>query len=349
MTHRDAESDFGLGGEDYLDRAPLELAPDPAMVAGRRILITGAGGSIGRALLAQIAPLGAGRIGLLDHNDSTLYEAHRAHPETEAFLGSITDRNFLKAVLDRFIPEVVLHCAGYKIVLLVETQVIESCKTNVLATHSLAEAAATKGVRDFVFVSSYEAHEPRNVFGETKRVAELFLAKVAAQYPETHFASIRFSLVLNSTGSASVRFEQLAKAGKTLTVTHPEAERYVCTLAEAARSTLCSVRLGASGGVITLAAGEPMKVLEIAHRINEKYRNSAGTVITGERPGEKILESRLDTADLKPSRVPGLLLTSVTPWREHVHAESAQRLIHALAEYAPNEASAALHQLSALA
>lgn len=340
---------FRSGGEEYLGRPALELAPDPALLAGRRVLITGAGGSIGRALLAQLEPLRPGRIGLLEHNDSALYEAHRAHPETEAFLGSVADQGFVDSVLENFAPDVVLHCAAYKIVPLVEKQAVESCKTNISATVALAEAAAAYGVRDFVFVSSYEAHEPKNVFGHTKRVAELLLSKISGKFPATRFISIRFSLVLNSTGSVSLHFERLARAGEPLTVTDPEAERYMCSLAEAAGSILCSIGLAESGGVITLDAGAPVKVLELAGRINREFNNHAGTVCIGGRPGEKVHESRLATASLEPSRVPNLLLTDVVPWQEQTHAAPAADLASALAEYRPTDAARALERLSELA
>ncbi|GAA1049256.1 polysaccharide biosynthesis protein [Arthrobacter russicus] len=347
--HPANSSNNGTGGEEYLGRPALELAPDPALIADRRILITGAGGSVGRALLAQISSFSPGRVALLEHNDSTLYEAHRSYPEADAFLGSITDQAFVASVLDRFTPDVVLHCAAYKIVPLVQTQVVESCKTNVSAAASLAEAAAVRGVRDFVFVSSYEAHEPKNVFGHTKRVAELMLAKVAGQFPATRFASVRFSLVLNSTGSVSLRFEQLAKAGEPLPVTDPMAERYMCSLAEAAGSILCSIGLAESGAVITLDAGLPLKVVELAGRINQRFNNPAGTVWVEKRPGEKLLESPLASGNLVPSRIPGLLLTSVAPWDQRVHAVPTAELFTALAEYRQEDAAGALRRLSELA
>ncbi|MBQ1443409.1 MAG: polysaccharide biosynthesis protein [Renibacterium sp.] len=348
--HPAHSSHRGLGGEEYLDRPVIELTPDPALIATRRILVTGAGGSIGRALLAQIASLGAGRIGILDQNDATLYEAHRAQPETEAFLGSVADHGFVESVFDRFAPDLVLHSAAYKIVPLVENQLVESCKTNISATASLAEAAAAHGVRDFVFVSSYEAHEPKNVFGRTKRLAELLLTRVAGQFPATRFGSVRFSLVLGSAGSVLQRFEQLARAGKPLPVTDPEAERFLCTLGEAAGAVLSSIGLTETGGVITLDAGTPVKVLALAERINREFKNPAGIVWIGARPGEKLRESPLALgAGLSPSRIPNLLLTDVVPWQAAVHAEPAAELATALAEYRPVDAAQALERLSALA
>lgn len=334
----------------YLGRPALELNPDPASITAQRVLITGAAGSIGRALLNHLLALAPGRIGLLDHHDAALYEAHQAYPEAAVFLGSITDEGFIQSVLASFRPDIVIHCAAVKIVPLLEEQVVTACTTNISATRALAKAAAEHAATNFVFVSSYEAHEPKNVFGHTKRVAELMLTDVAAQYPGTHFVSVRFSLVLDSAGSVSLRFAQLAKAGQPLTVTHPETERYICTLAEAAASILCSMRQGKSGGVLTLDAGKPVKILELARRINENYQNAAGTTLTGERPGEKILESPLGAAaDLTPSSVPGLFLTRTIPWQPQLHAEPAAELTAALAAYAPARAKAALQRLSEIA
>lgn len=315
----------------YLSREKFNLNPDPSKIRNRRILITGAGGSIAKSLISRIATLEPEAIGLVDHNDSTLYEIYnqlkRSGMPATAYLGSINDIHFVGDALRSFMPDLVIHAAAYKIVPLVQEQIIESGKANVLAVERLGNLCGTLGIKDFVFVSSYEAYDPRNVFGYTKRVAEIFLTELSRVYPDTHFASVRFSLVLHSTGSVTLLFERLAKEGQPLTVTHPDAERYICTPDEAACCILGSIGLGDNGSIYTLDMGQPTKIIELAEHIKQEFMSPSEIRVIGTRPGEKILESPINGEfGLKPSDVPGLMLTLAPSWDEKLHRGLREKL-----------------------
>ncbi|HSH81466.1 MAG TPA: polysaccharide biosynthesis protein [Herpetosiphonaceae bacterium] len=318
-----------------MGRPLFSRLPDAATLRGRRFLITGAGGSIARAILRQILPLQPAMVGLLDHHDSALYEVMRtcqaAGCAVTPVLGSVADDHTIADALTSVQPDVIIHAAAYKIVPLVEHQVVAATAVNCCAAHNLFTLAGEAGVSQVVFISSYEAYEPKNVFGLTKRVAELSMAAAARRYPRTDYRAIRYSLVLFSTGSVALLFEQLARQGAPLTITDLDVERYVCTLGEAACATLSCLDTAQSGEILTLDMGHPLKMVELARRIIADTQSQSEIVVTGMRPGDKLHESPLGgELGLTATRVPGLYVTQTPGCPDETFATRYTELFNAI-------------------
>lgn len=310
-----------ISAETLLGRQQFQLLPDPALLAGATVLITGGAGSIGRALCTAARSCAVARVILLDHDDTALAEAERTLGRAEEaiplipLLGDVCDRAQLERIVARFRPDLVVHAAAYKIVPLVERNAASAAIANVIATDILCEVVGKAGVARCVFVSSYEAFEPKNVFGFTKRAAERAVVYQTRRWPKTDYRGIRFSLVLFSRGSVANVFVARATAGLPLPITHPDANRYLCSLEEAACSTLSAISTGRSGDVLTLDMGEPVLVLELARAIIAQCRSSSDIEIVGTRPGEKVAESRLGgEGGLLHTDIPGLLVSRDAPW-----------------------------------
>jgi FlaA1/EpsC-like NDP-sugar epimerase len=287
--------------EDLLGRAP---APGPdedvgAFLRGRRVLVTGAGGSIGAELARQALRFGPAELVLLDHAENGLYfvqrelEAAGAAVPVRAVVGELRDAPGLEALFARFRPEVVLHAAAHKHVPLLEDAPREAVLNNVTGTRLLLEAAERHGAAHFVLISTDKAVHPASVMGATKRVCER-MVRAASRRGRGSYCAVRFGNVLGSEGSVVPLFQRQIERGGPVTVTHPEATRYFMTPAEAVRLVLQAAAMGRGGEVFLLDMGEPVRVADLARQLIRLagLREGEGVeiVYTGLRPGEKLHE-----------------------------------------------------------
>ena len=288
--------------EDLLGRPPVELEESAirAGLEGRVALVTGAGGSIGSELCRQIARYQPAAVVGLDQSEAALYQIDREMRERfprivfRAELGSIQNRRRLEEVFEAHRPHAVYHAAAYKHVPLLEAHLFEAVENNILGTHQVARAAGTGGAETVVLVSSDKAVRPVNIMGATKRMAELVFLGAGQDDPHVRFLAVRFGNVLGSSGSVIPLFRRQIAAGGPVTVTHPEMQRFLMTVAEAAHLVLKSAAMGAGGEVFALNMGEPVRILDLARRMIRLSGLEPDIDIriefSGVRPGEKLRE-----------------------------------------------------------
>ena len=307
--------------EDLLGRKPAQLddAAIGALVAGRTVLVTGAGGSIGQEICRQVAARNPGRLLLLDQCEVLLYQTEQALIAAGAgalitpLVGDVTDEARLRDVFARFRPELVLHAAAHKHVPLMESQPGEALKNNVLGTASLARLASEHGVGQFVLISSDKAVNPTNVMGASKRLSELVIQGLQARPDNrTRFVAVRFGNVLASSGSVIPLFRQQIAEGGPVTVTHPDVKRYFMTIPEAVGLVLQSATQGEGGDILVLEMGEPLRIVDLARQLIELsgFRPDVDIEIkiVGLRPGEKLVEElQLEGEHYRPTTHPRIL------------------------------------------
>ncbi len=302
--------------EDLLGREPVRL-DDAGLhdwIAGRVVLVSGAGGSIGAELCRQIAHYQPSLLVLLELGEYALYrieqEFRMLNPNLPiaCVIGDVKDAARMREVMQAYKPYVVFHAAAYKHVPLMEKNALQALKNNVLGTYVLAWAACQHGVAKFVMVSTDKAVRPTNVMGASKRLAEMVCQLVAGSCAVdpavahirgghgTRFVSVRFGNVLGSSGSVIPQFQRQIEMGGPLTVTHPEVTRYFMSLNEAAQLVLQAGLMGRGGEIFVLDMGEPVRIDDLARmmiRLAGKTEAEIGIVYTGLRPGEKLHEELL--------------------------------------------------------
>jgi len=299
-----------LRAEDLLGRDPVRLdeAGLRETLAGRTVLVTGAGGSIGSELCRQIAGHGPARLLLFEQAEFNLYaieqELARAHPglALQPLIGDVRDLAALRAVCARWRPQVVFHAAAYKHVPLMEDEANAwACvRNNVLGTCHAALAASEAGGERFVLISTDKAVQPGSVMGASKRAAERVVATLAASHPGTRFMAVRFGNVLGSSGSVVPKFKQQIERGGPVTVTHPDVIRYFMTIPEAVQLVLQAATVGDSGQVLVLDMGEPVRIVDLARQLIAlagRRDDEIAIEYTGLRAGEKLSEALLAEAD----------------------------------------------------
>jgi FlaA1/EpsC-like NDP-sugar epimerase len=287
--------------DDLLGREPISLVWDSIRdgLSGKRVMITGGGGSIGSELCRQIARLNPVELIVVDNGEFALYridhELHSDFPDLIFYsvLGDICDSATVEKVIGEYKPDMIFHAAAYKHLPILQTQVREAFRNNVLGTMRLAEAAERHGVGTFVLISTDKAVNPANVMGATKRVAEMYCQNMGSS-SQTRYITVRFGNVLNSNGSVVPLFkEQIAKGGP-VTVTHPEISRYFMTISEASQLIMQAAVLGKGGEIYVLDMGEPVKITYLAEQLIRLSGKEPGKdieiVYTGLRPGEKLFE-----------------------------------------------------------
>jgi FlaA1/EpsC-like NDP-sugar epimerase len=286
--------------EDLLRREPVQtdFQQVAALCAGRTVLITGAGGSIGSELCRQIAPLNPRRLILLGHGENSIFsiqtELRVTFPDlaTTPVIADVRDRPRIRSIFAEHRPQVAFHAAAHKHVPLMEENVIEAVTNNVIGTRNVAEAAAAEGTGTFVLISTDKAVRPRNVMGATKRIAEHVVRRVAPS--DRAFVAVRFGNVLGSRGSVVPTFLQQIRAGGPVTVTHPEMRRYFMTIPEAVQLVLQAGALGRGTELFMLDMGEPVRIVDLARDMIRLCGLSEGVDIdiqfTGIRAGEKLYE-----------------------------------------------------------
>ncbi len=303
--------------EELLDRpqVPLDREGMARLVQGRRVLVTGAGGTIGGELARQVAALGPATLTLLDHGEFVLYgidlELSERHPNVarRAVLADIRDEARLRRLMEELRPELVFHAAALKHVPMVENDPLEGLLTNAHGTRIVADAARAAGCALMVFVSTDKAVNPTSVMGASKRLAEMYCqaldreARLSGQ--GLRCITVRFGNVLGSTGSVVPLFRRQLERGGPLTVTHPDMRRYFMTVREAVGLVLQAAVVGATdrsdappelrdGGIFVLDMGEPVKIVDLARRMVRlaglRPDEDVEIRFTGLRPGEKLFE-----------------------------------------------------------
>jgi len=287
--------------EDILGREEVHLEKDllHKLYNKKRILITGAGGSIGSELVRQVCQYNPGVLGLMDFSEFNLFQidmmCRQYFPDIQmkTYLTDIRDIRALKQTIGDFKPEIVFHAAAYKHVPLQEIHPRETVYNNVVGTRNLALMATESGVERFVLVSTDKAVRPTNVMGAAKRVAEMFLASLN-DHAKTRFVSVRFGNVIGSSGSVIPIFQQQISQGKPVTVTHPEVTRYFMSIPEAAQLILQAGAMGQGGEVFILDMGKPVKIVDMARDVIRLHGFEPDRDIPieyiGLRPGEKLYE-----------------------------------------------------------
>ncbi len=333
-----------LAIEDLLGRPPV--APDPSLLAanvkGKTVLVTGAGGSIGSELCRQVLSLDPKALVLVDNGEFNLFqidsELNRsarsmapgsARPTVHRYLASVTDAVRIDRIFAEHRPDTVFHAAAYKHVPLVEDNEPEGAEVNVLGTLRVAEAAMKHGVRNFVFVSTDKAVRPTSVMGATKRLAEMVLQALQAEFGAKHgirFTMVRFGNVLGSSGSVVPIFKQQIEQGGPVTVTHPDVTRYFMSIPEAVQLILQAGAMGEGGDVFVLDMGEPVRIADLARNMirlaGRTVRDASAPdgdveiVFTGLRPGEKMFEELVIGAELGPTAHPAVMVAveGYEPW-----------------------------------
>jgi FlaA1/EpsC-like NDP-sugar epimerase len=292
-----------------LGRAAVEPDLDRCrqFIAGRRVLITGAAGSIGQELLRQVACFGPSQVVGLDINETGLFDLQQELAgkvpgvDFQPVLASVTNTRRLRAVFAKFRPEIVFHAAAYKHVPLMEEHPEEATMVNAVGTYKVARVAATMGVDRFVLVSTDKAVRPSSVMGATKRTAELAVRAVA-QDSGLSACAVRFGNVLGSRGSVIPTFEQQIAAGGPITVTDPEMKRYFMSIPEAASLIVQAGAFGDSDAIYMLDMGEEVSIVDLAKRMIRLRGLQPGRdieiVYTGLRPGEKLREELSLTSEI---------------------------------------------------
>ena len=316
--------------EDLLGRDPVppDLATIIERVSGQVVLVTGAGGSIGSELSRQIIAMKPARLLLVDSSEFALYAIHgellrvdEGHGEDEMvvipLLASVCDPQRIGAIIDAWRPAIVFHAAAYKHVPLVEHNVVEGVRNNVIGTWTVARLAQRYGVAHFVLISTDKAVRPTNVMGASKRMAELVLQAMAAGTSQTCFSMVRFGNVLGSSGSVVPLFRRQIAAGGPVTVTHPDVTRYFMTIPEAAQLVLQASTMARGGEVFVLDMGEPVRVADLARRMIELSGLTVRSedapdgdidiVFTQLRPGEKLYEELLIGNSPHPTKHPRVM------------------------------------------
>ncbi|MBW3611234.1 MAG: polysaccharide biosynthesis protein [Actinobacteria bacterium] len=285
----------------------IDLPSIAGYLTGRRVLVTGAGGSIGSELCRQVHRLGPAELIMVDRDESALHgvqlsiEGRALLDSPDLVLLDIRDQPRLARLFAERRPEVVFHAAALKHQPLLENHPGEAVKTNVWGSLAVLEAAAASGVSRFVNVSTDKAADPCSVLGYSKRIAERLTAHVATQ-TDGVFLSVRFGNVLGSRGSMLGTFHAQIEAGGPITVTHPEVTRYFMTVEEAVQLVIQAGAIGRDGEALVLDMGQPVAIADVARRLAELAERPVEIVYTGLRPGEKLHEALLghDEADARP-------------------------------------------------
>ncbi len=288
--------------EDLLDREPVSLDQKQIeeFIQGRKVLITGAAGSIGSELSRQVAKFKPAQLLVLDQDETGIFniteELEGLFPElkTISLIGDVQDRARIERVFSQYLPQIVFHAAAYKHVPLMESHPEEAVKNNILGTKVVAETAHKEGVEKLVFISTDKAVNPNSVMGTTKRIGEMICQSLRDR---TKFISVRFGNVLNSRGSVVPIFREQIRKGGPVEITHPEMKRYFMTIPEACLLVLQAGAMGQGGEVFVLDMGNPVKIIDLAKELIRlsglEPDKDIPIVFTEPRPGEKFFEEIL--------------------------------------------------------
>lgn len=336
--------------EDLLGRtqARLDRGAMARLIEGRRVLITGAGGSIGAELVRQVAKFRPAHLSLLDHSEFQLYtigiELDETHEDLSRtlILADVRDRDRLERVVKTEAPEIVFHAAALKHVPMVEANPLEGLRTNAMGARAMADICSKTGVTAMVLISTDKAIHPTSVMGATKRLAETYcqaldIAERRRGANGTRFITVRFGNVLGSTGSVVPMFQRQLAAGGPLTVTHPDMRRYFMTISEAVELVLQASVMGVAapaseaGKIYVLDMGEPVKIMDLARHMirlsGQRPDKDVEIKITGLRPGEKLFEELFHEGEpAVPTAHPNLHLAAPRTTNEELLRRSLDEL-----------------------
>jgi len=286
--------------KDVLRRDPVQLDDSAVagLVAGRTVLVTGAGGSIGSEICRQVLRFHPRRILLVDHSENGLFSleqelfrpAHR--PALEFLIADVGDEERMEGIIATWRPDVIFHAAAHKHVPLMEANPAEAIKNNCLATRLLAGLAGRHGTGTFVLISTDKAVHPTSVMGCSKLIAERYVQALSGE-SATRFVVVRFGNVLGSSGSVVPTFQEQIRRGGPVTVTHPEIERFFMLIPEAAQLVLQAASMGQGGEIFVLDMGESVRIVDLARdliALSGFSEDDIEIVFTGLRPGEKLSE-----------------------------------------------------------
>lgn len=352
-------ADMVLRGEEATRAAPVQLnsllgrdaleTDLPAASSAyedRRILVTGAGGSIGSELCRQLLNCKPTTLVLFEHSEYALYKIAQQLKETASttrivpVLGSVTQPELVRETLHNHEVDVVFHAAAYKHVNIVESNSFEGARNNVLGTRIVAEESIRAGVNRFILVSTDKAVRPTSMMGSTKRMAELVVQDLSTRSNETKLSMVRFGNVLGSSGSVIPLFDEQIREGGPVTVTHPEVTRYFMTLSEAVRLVLLAGSFSRGGDVFVLDMGKPVSILSVARKMIETAGFSVrdendpngdiSIAFIGLKPGEKMHEELLIGTDMLTTPHPKILRAQEHYWSELEMANALQDLRRAI-------------------
>jgi len=290
--------------EDLLgrDAVKLDLAEITRFLTGKRVLVTGAGGSIGSELCRQIAKMSPSSLTLLGKGENSIYEIHselgRKYKDLnmQPIIADVRNKERINGIFAQVKPQVVFHAAAHKHVPLMEYQPVEAVNNNIFGTKTVAEAADRYGVEAFVMISTDKAVNPTSVMGATKRVSELIIQSIS-KLSHTKFTVVRFGNVLGSRGSVIPLFKKQIAMGGPITITHPDMVRYFMTIPEAAQLVMEAGAIANGGEIFVLDMGEPVKIVDMARDLIELSglvpNEDIGIEFSGLRPGEKLYEELL--------------------------------------------------------
>jgi len=311
--------------EDLLEREEIKLDPEKVgkEINGKRIMITGAAGSIGSELTRQILAFNPARVVLIDQAESAMFDLEIelgdrfAGKPYEIAMADICNETRMEHAFAMFEPELIYHAAAYKHVPMMENNPSEALYTNVKGTVMLADLAVKHGVEKFIMISTDKAVNPTNVMGASKRIAEMYV-QALNQKNITRFITTRFGNVLGSNGSAVILFRKQIENGGPVTVTHPEVIRYFMTIPEACQLVLEAGAMGKGGEIFIFDMGQPVKIIDLANRMIRlsglEVDKDIEIKFTGLRPGEKLYEELLnDQENTLPTHHPQILIAKVRP------------------------------------
>ena len=324
--------------EDLLRRDPIEI--DIHKVAshleGKRVMITGAAGSIGSEIMRQVASFNPYKLILVDQAETPLHDIRLELQDrwrdidAETIIADISNATRMEDIFKEYQPQYIFHAAAYKHVPMMEDNVSESIQINVFGTRTLADLAVKYGAEKFVMISTDKAVNPTNVMGCSKRICEIYVQSLAKKLQEkgghvTQFITTRFGNVLGSNGSVIPRFRDQIQRGGPVTVTHPEIIRYFMTIPEACRLVLEAGSMGNGGEIYIFDMGKPVKIVDLAKRmISLSGRTDVKIEFTGLRHGEKLYEELLNVKELtKPTYHEKIMIATV---REYDYDEVKQRI-----------------------
>ena len=324
--------------EDLLQRDPIEI--DIHKVAshleGKRVMITGAAGSIGSEIMRQVASFNLYKLILVDQAETPLHDIRLELQDrwrdidAETIIADISNATRMEDIFKEYQPQYIFHAAAYKHVPMMEDNVSESIQINVFGTRTLADLAVKYGAEKFVMISTDKAVNPTNVMGCSKRICEIYVQSLAKKLQEkgghvTQFITTRFGNVLGSNGSVIPRFRDQIQRGGPVTVTHPEIIRYFMTIPEACRLVLEAGSMGNGGEIYIFDMGKPVKIVDLAKRmISLSGRTDVKIEFTGLRHGEKLYEELLNVKELtKPTYHEKIMIATV---REYDYDEVKQRI-----------------------
>ena len=328
--------------EDLLQRNPIEI--DIHKVAshleGKRVMITGAAGSIGSEIMRQVASFNPYKLILIDQAETPLHDIRLELQDrwrdidAETIIADISNATRMESIFREFKPQYIFHAAAYKHVPMMEDNVSESIQVNVSGTRTVADLAVKYGADKFVMISTDKAVNPTNVMGCSKRICEIYVQSLARKLRQegarsTQFITTRFGNVLGSNGSVIPRFRDQIQRGGPVTVTHPEIIRYFMTIPEACRLVLEAGSMGNGGEIYIFDMGNPVKIVDLAKRmISLSGRTDVKIEFTGLRHGEKLYEELLNVKELtKPTYHDKIMIATVREYDYDEVKERIQKLI----------------------